>query len=480
MDTVLRIYQAANADDVTRLFIVLIGILLAAATAVMIGRSLRVSARGARLVDIMPNVLATIGVLGTFTGILIGLLDFDVDAVDESVPSLLAGLKIAFVTSIVGIAAAIVFRLLRALLPTGDPADAATPEKIHDVLNDIRNDGRTTAAQVAEQLGGLRAAIAADGDGSLLTQIQKLRATTQDGHGEMVREFREFAAHMVENNQKAIVEALEGVIRDFNNNLTEQFGENFKELNSAVGALVSWQENYRLYVDAAEQRLETATTALTSSATALASVQESAESIPTAVGQLRPVLDDLQAQTTVLGAHLDSLAALRDKALEAFPMIEANLEKLTADFASNVKAATESSRGAVEEAKAAHASVQDSQQALMRETSDAQAAFKRSLDDALEEMTSQTKLGFERHRDLIDASATQAQTATAESWSQSVDRLNEQFEKFDEQMQTELQRALELLGQNLASISEKLVADYTPLTQELRALVNAAGQNRHE
>ena len=50
---------------------------------------------------------------------------------------------------------------------------------------------------------------------------------------------------MVENNQKAIIEALREVIKDFNTKITEQFGDNFKELNSAVSKLLSWQIQYK-------------------------------------------------------------------------------------------------------------------------------------------------------------------------------------------------------------------------------------------
>ena len=42
-----------------------------------------------------------------------------------------------------------------------------------------------------------------------------------------------------------VIAALKTVIQDFNNNLTEQFGENFKQLNTAVLELVTWQENYK-------------------------------------------------------------------------------------------------------------------------------------------------------------------------------------------------------------------------------------------
>lgn len=54
---------------------------------------------------------------------------------------------------------------------------------------------------------------------------------------------------MAENNSKAFIQALEEVIKDFNNKITEQFGDNFKQLNLAVGALLTWQENYKNYIE---------------------------------------------------------------------------------------------------------------------------------------------------------------------------------------------------------------------------------------
>jgi len=46
-----------------------------------------------------------------------------------------------------------------------------------------------------------------------------------------------------------LVEALRDVIHDFNNKITEQFGDNFKELNEAVGRLLIWQEDYKGFVE---------------------------------------------------------------------------------------------------------------------------------------------------------------------------------------------------------------------------------------
>ena len=69
-------------------------------------------------------------------------------------------------------------------------------------------------------------------------------------------------------------------------------------------------------------------------------------------------------------------------------------------------------------------------------------------------------------------------TAIQEAWASSSEKINQQFADFDQQMQQELQRSLELLGSNLASLSEKFVADYSPLTEKLRALVNASRVNQ--
>jgi translation initiation factor 2 alpha subunit (eIF-2alpha) len=42
-----------------------------------------------------------------------------------------------------------------------------------------------------------------------------------------------------------IIKALQDVIKDFNNNLTEQFGDNFKQLNEAVLKMIEWQSTYK-------------------------------------------------------------------------------------------------------------------------------------------------------------------------------------------------------------------------------------------
>ncbi|MGL5982433.1 MAG: hypothetical protein ACRCZR_03810 [Cetobacterium sp.] len=41
----------------------------------------------------IPNLIAALGIIGTFAGIFSGLLEFDTDKLDASIPKLLDGMK---------------------------------------------------------------------------------------------------------------------------------------------------------------------------------------------------------------------------------------------------------------------------------------------------------------------------------------------------------------------------------------------------
>ena len=61
----------------------------------------------------VPQFLISLGILGTFYGIFLGLIEFNVTKINESILSLIDGLKLAFITSIVGIGSAILLRRAR-------------------------------------------------------------------------------------------------------------------------------------------------------------------------------------------------------------------------------------------------------------------------------------------------------------------------------------------------------------------------------
>jgi hypothetical protein len=247
--------------------------------------------------DSIPQVFPTLGILGTFLGIAYGLFYFDVKNMDESIPELLNGLKTAFIASIFGIIGLLIFSKLTALVQHTNEKDKLVSSDELTALNtlidhtkkaslenannfktlnsSIIGDGdESLATQFAkiknqmteqtEKLSKIQTALGGDSETSLLTQIQKLRAEqgeyakltstnstfiveTMNKNNEIIRtKFDEFTKLLTENNTKALVEAMEKVITDFNNQMNELIQrlvkENFEELNNSVKNLNEWQK----------------------------------------------------------------------------------------------------------------------------------------------------------------------------------------------------------------------------------------------
>ena len=73
----------------------------------------------AQLAELVPSLLTSLGILGTFMGMMSGLsgLDFsDSSKIIDSIPILLAGMKFAFGTSVAGVSCSIVFNMLNRIL----------------------------------------------------------------------------------------------------------------------------------------------------------------------------------------------------------------------------------------------------------------------------------------------------------------------------------------------------------------------------
>ena len=59
-------------------------------------------------IEQLPSLISTLGVIGTFAGITIGLVHFDPDHLDASIPRLLEGLQTAFFTSLLGMVGSLI------------------------------------------------------------------------------------------------------------------------------------------------------------------------------------------------------------------------------------------------------------------------------------------------------------------------------------------------------------------------------------
>lgn len=287
-------------------------------------------------VDYAPSLLTSLGIFGTFLGIVIGLLNFDPQHIDGSIQQLLAGLKTAFITSIAGIAASITVKWeevnradrRQASGNSDTTLSEVGPQEIYGVLN-----------RQLSSMEGLQRAIGGDGERSMVGQMQMLRTEVNDFRSKNQENNKEFqkelwnrldayAEMMSKSATEQVIEALKQVIVEFNQRLTEQFGDNFKRLDESVKKLVDWQAQYMVQLDEMSKQYALGVTAIDATSTAVQGIRAETARIPTDMATLAEVLSVNQHQVQELGRHLDAFVKMRDKAIEAVPEIKEQLEKV--------------------------------------------------------------------------------------------------------------------------------------------------------
>jgi len=279
-------------------------------------------------------LIVSIGVLGTFIGIFLGLWGFDTQDVQGSVPRLLEGLKLAFITSIMGMSVS-VFLSAKERSDAGSFADeGAVLASIDKKLSAAQTIAENTAS-TNEQLKNFRMEIR---DEQLKSRhfVEQQFSRTNESLDKAIETLSEGAT-------SEIIEALESVIQDFNNNLTEQFGENFKQLNDAVLQLVQWQDNYRLQVEHSTHLLDAISESLRDSDQTLTAISERNDNLLAFHKELKGTLIQHYELLKISGAHIESQKELLEQNRVTMTGFESSLEHT----AKNVSDLTEGVRESV-------------------------------------------------------------------------------------------------------------------------------------
>ena len=356
IEGILRITEAAFIAEIVCVAISIVFIL-----AVVFS----VKSKQSNFVAYTPALLTTLGIFGTFAGIVIGLMLFDVEHIDKSITGLLGGLKTAFVTSLFGILASILFKSLQSLgvispKKSIDEIASATPE---DILGAITNQGKA--------LDTLVMAIGGEGDGSLVSQVKLLRGDVNDNQKLLLKssnlaqehlgkienhliaqqessnlfadklwiKMQDFADMLSKSATETVIEALKQVITDFNDNLTEQFGENFKQLNAAVKDLVVWQDNYKVQIADMVEQYKLGVASISATETSVAAISTESQAIPKTMNDLKDVMTVNQHQLTELERHLEAFKDIRDRAVEAVPEIRKQIQETVDTISDSVTTA---------------------------------------------------------------------------------------------------------------------------------------------
>ena len=361
-----------------------------------------------------PEVLTTMGIFGCFTGITIGLFGFDPNNIQDSVPSLLGGIRTAFGASLAGVFAALTIRFAQRFRKQKDEIESAP----------VRN---ATLDDVVSSLNFLNKGLLAGTESFANKSIIK--------SDELISEFKNFSSHMIENNQKVFIEALREVIKDFNEKITEQFGENFKALNAAVEKLVVWQQQYKDELDQLKETQSQVAKDLSNSADNLVKIVSSSTSFVDSANALKEQVDLLSNNREVLIAQQNSLESVLN-----------NMSQITPTF----------------EVKTAE---------MLKQIEDGMKIVPDSIVKILQDNSSLIKDEQKKIFESIDKSLSELQNNLSDGLRKNVDIVKESVLTLDKSLQKELNDSLESLGRQLASLSNRFVEDYGPLTDRLREVV---------
>jgi uncharacterized phage infection (PIP) family protein YhgE len=376
----------------------------------------------AKTVSYGPTILTTAGIFATFLGIALGLSQFDTSNIQASVSALLAGLKTAFWASVVGVGGALTLKLRDYRF--GHSADS----------EGAPGHGEITAADLAAHLKEIQTALVGREEGSLITQMKLSRQDSNDRLDALKAAQVEALAKLSEMGSKALVEGLRDVIKDFNEKITEQFGDNFKQLNVAVGQLLVWQEQYKGVLETTVQRLNEITLLSTKATADYAELVERSGAFSKIAEDLGRLLTSLEAEKQQIKDVSEGLARLLRDASGSLPEVEKKIVEITTQLAN---------------------AVTENQKTVGAALSENATAIRNSVQ-------------------AVNEGLTAANTQCNKQFAEFVAKTKEQVTVLDAALSEELQKSLMSLGRQLTALSEKFVSDYTPLTDKLRRLVEVA------
>lgn len=378
--------------------------------------------------ELAPNILTSIGIFGTFLGVALGLWSFDTTDIHGSVPKLMDGLKTAFWSSIAGLLGALTIKLRSTFSQAGR-----------------RTVSQTRAASIDDLDASLK--ILADqfnhqDEDSLQALLKRQHEDNQNGVRQIVYVLEHYEERMADANAKALVEAIEAVMQDFNTRINEQYGDNFKRLNESVGKMLDWQNNYRAQLQQLIDEQERTASSMKEASNAFEYMVKHANAFNGISESLQDLLNGMEAQRANLEDQLGGLATVVNNAAEGLPQLEERIGALTTGIAKQVH---------------------EQQRWTVEHITNAQEGIQQQMSEVMEKSGAQ----------LV-----QQQQLTHQQLTRIAEKVERQVAVLDDSMEEELNKALQSFGMQLTALSEKFVSDYSPLTQKLQDVVKLAEEMR--
>jgi len=286
----------------------------------------------------------------------------------------------------------------------------------------------------------------------------------------IIRPAKTFAEASGEALGKALVEELKTTIREFNENLAEQLGENFKHLNEALGRLLQWQEDYKHQMDELKMSINEAIASIKNTAEAVQKIENATSQIPQNIQKIQEVVEVLDKQiaildikTTEFQEQLEVLAEIHDKAKKTFPLVGEKITEMTDNLEEAVNRQHQQI-GSITQ-KLEDSTTQQVEKITQMADNLEEAATQQA--ENIKNSTEKIILEIDRtSKDIGDKIRTKIAEATTE--------LKNAHISMGDELNKELENALQQTANKLGGIATKFSQDYDGLFKEMRNIIELA------
>lgn len=330
-----------------------------------------------RWIEQLPSVVSTLGVLGTFLGITVGLLYFDTNDLDNSIPDLLGGLKTAFFTSLAGMLCSLVLsRQVNSAMDEVAEKESDIEVAAGKICRAVEEMNRTTQSAIIEMqrqngvraeeqsafyqtFGQTMADIAKNTEGLsgyagetlelmsgmagaqneisdeirkfstlLRSEVDEIETKMTETNELLVHKFDEFSVLLKKSNTEALVEVMKNVTQEFQKQMdgliSRLVHENFEQLNQSVGKLNTWQQENKVMIASLTEQYRQMTLNFEQTSSTLTDVSNDTRRLVSEGGKLKQLIDTLdqvfiQDQRFVQTAtHMEQSASLNKEVMLQF------------------------------------------------------------------------------------------------------------------------------------------------------------------
>lgn len=401
-----------------------------------------------RIVEYFPTAVSTLGVLGTFFGITMGLVAFDSGNLDQSIPGLLDGLKTAFFTSLAGmIGSMILSSILNLKQDKTDKGVSDINQAAGTICNAVQSmsemNKRTLeklAAQMEEQEKDRKAFYRTMGD--VMDKVKLSQAAIAETLGSINTTTSSTASALdslviLGRSQEASLATVKESIDKVSTSADSQTAA-ITAMSETMGAVRTGVEALSNISDSVLQSVGRIEEASASQTESMQSVQKNADEIAGSTHHLAEILDVVSGMSSTQDQMNDQVQKLKDILDGEVDQIERSMDKTNS--------------------------------LLERKFDEFTELLKKSNTEALVEVMKEVTAEFQKQMDALISKLIQE---NFDQLNKSVERLN-QWQQENKEMIASLTKQYKEMATNFETTSESL----TRVKDDTESLVSEGGKLR--